>query len=44
LALIPAGFLLLALQAVSELIKRIAILTGRMPDMHEPTEAESAVV
>ncbi|WP_332669790.1 TRAP transporter small permease subunit [Aromatoleum sp.] len=31
-ALVPAGFALLALQAVSELIKRIAFLTGRGPD------------
>jgi TRAP-type mannitol/chloroaromatic compound transport system permease small subunit len=43
-ALIPAGFLLLALQAISELIKRIAILTGRMPDIYEPSEAESAAI
>ena len=31
-ALVPVGFALLALQAVSELIKRIAFLTGRGPD------------
>ncbi len=31
-ALLPAGMLLLALQAVSELIKRIAYLQGRVPD------------
>lgn len=31
-ALVPAGFALLALQAVSELIKRVAFLTGRGPD------------
>ena len=31
-ALIPAGFLLLALQGVSELIKRIAFLRGLIPD------------
>lgn len=30
--LIPAGFLLLALQGVSELIKRVAFLTGHGPD------------
>lgn len=30
--LIPAGFLLLALQGVSELIKRIAFLAGLIPD------------
>ncbi|TSE28950.1 Tripartite ATP-independent periplasmic transporter, DctQ component [Tepidimonas thermarum] len=31
-ALIPAGFVLLALQSLSELVKRIAFLTGRGPD------------
>lgn len=31
-ALIPAGFTLLALQGVSELIKSVAFLTGRGPD------------
>lgn len=31
-ALIPLGFALLALQGVSELIKRIAFLAGRIPD------------
>lgn len=31
-ALLPLGMLLLALQAVSELIKRIAFLQGRIPD------------
>ncbi|MBA4742171.1 MAG: TRAP transporter small permease subunit [Azoarcus sp.] len=31
-ALLPAGFLLLALQSVSELIKRVACLKGRIPD------------
>jgi TRAP-type mannitol/chloroaromatic compound transport system permease small subunit len=42
-ALIPAGFALLALQSVSELIKRIAFLTGNGPDVlaHEgPSEEE----
>jgi len=34
-ALIPAGFLLLILQALSEIIKRIAFLRGLIPD---PTE------
>ncbi|MGK9231239.1 TRAP transporter small permease subunit [Inquilinus limosus] len=34
-ALIPAGFVLLALQGLSELIKRIAILSGRIPDIVE---------
>lgn len=42
-ALIPAGFALLALQSVSELIKRIAFLTGNGPDVlaHDgPSEEE----
>lgn len=42
-ALIPAGFALLALQSVSELIKRIAFLTGTGPDVlsHEgPSDEE----
>ncbi len=42
--LIPAGFLLLALQGVSEIIKRIAFLLGRAPDplekRHEPVAEE----
>jgi TRAP-type mannitol/chloroaromatic compound transport system permease small subunit len=33
--LIPAGFLLLSLQGVSEIIKRIAFLRGRIPDPYE---------
>lgn len=42
-ALIPAGFALLALQGVSELIKRVAFLLGQGPDVlsaHGPTEEE----
>jgi len=31
-ALLPAGFLLLGLQGVSELIKRLAFLKGLVPD------------
>ena len=42
--LIPAGFLLLALQGVSEIIKRIAFLLGHIPDPlekhHEPVAEE----
>ena len=42
--LIPAGFLLLALQGVSEIIKRIAFLLGQIPDPlekhHEPVAEE----
>ena len=42
-ALIPGGFALLAMQSVSELIKRVAFLTGQGPDVlanGEPTEEE----
>ena len=39
-ALVPAGFLLLTLQGISELIKRIAFLKGLIPDpvekKHDP--------
>ena len=42
--LIPAGFLLLALQGVSEIVKRAAFLLGRIPDPleehHEPVVEE----
>jgi TRAP-type mannitol/chloroaromatic compound transport system permease small subunit len=42
--LVPAAFLLLFLQAISEVIKRIAILRGMIADPHEgvhhPAEAE----
>jgi TRAP-type mannitol/chloroaromatic compound transport system permease small subunit len=42
--LIPVGFLLLAVQGVSEIIKRIAFLFGRIPDPlekhHEPLAEE----
>ena len=34
--LVPAGFALLVLQGLSELIKRIAFLLGRIPDPAEP--------
>jgi TRAP-type mannitol/chloroaromatic compound transport system permease small subunit len=46
--LIPVGFLLLSLQGVSEIVKRIAFLLGRIPDPlerhHDPhlEDAESA--
>lgn len=42
-ALVPVGFTLLALQGVSELIKRIAFLAGAAPDpvkRHDPLAAE----
>lgn len=37
--LVPVGFVLLALQALSELFKRIAFLAGRGPDPHAKPEA-----
>lgn len=40
-AMIPLGFSLLALQGVSELIKRIAILRGDMPDPATQADAEA---
>ena len=40
-ALIPAGFALLLLQAVSELIKRIAFLTGKGPDVLDSEDTKS---
>jgi TRAP-type mannitol/chloroaromatic compound transport system permease small subunit len=39
-ALLLAGFLLLALQGVSEIIKRIAIMRGLIPDPHDRPSAE----
>jgi TRAP-type mannitol/chloroaromatic compound transport system permease small subunit len=42
-ALVPVGFGLLFLQGLSELIKRVAFVTGRGPDPHakpEPTDEE----
>ncbi len=40
-ALIPLGFALLMLQGVSELIKRIAFLTGNGPDVLSAEESKS---
>jgi TRAP-type mannitol/chloroaromatic compound transport system permease small subunit len=37
-ALVPVGFAMLAVQAVSELIKRVAFLTGHGPDPHAKPE------
>lgn len=37
-ALVPIGFAMLAVQSVSELIKRIAFLTGHGPDPHAKPE------
>ncbi|MDO8535127.1 MAG: TRAP transporter small permease subunit [Xanthobacteraceae bacterium] len=34
--LVPAGFALLFLQGISELIKRIAVLRGKIPDSYTP--------
>lgn len=39
--LIPLGFSLLALQGLSELIKRIAILRGDLPDAVAPANADA---
>jgi TRAP-type mannitol/chloroaromatic compound transport system permease small subunit len=33
--LVPVGFFLLFLQAVSEIIKRLAVMRGRIPDPHD---------
>lgn len=41
--LVPVGFTLLALQGISELVKRVAFLAGRGPDpvkRHDPLAAE----
>jgi TRAP-type mannitol/chloroaromatic compound transport system permease small subunit len=40
--LIPIGFLLLALQGVSEIVKRIGFLAGRIPDPVEPHHEPAA--
>ncbi len=37
--LVPAGFLLLSLQGVSELIKRVAVLRGIIPDLADKPPA-----
>ena len=41
-AILPLGFLLLGIQAVSELIKRIAFLRGLIPDPTKKVQAKSA--
>lgn len=41
--LIPIGFLLLLLQGLAELIKRIAILNGLLPDPAEPEATAESV-
>ena len=41
-ALVPAGFILLGLQGVSELIKRIAFLMGLADDPTRPVQTKSA--
>ncbi|UXN75324.1 TRAP transporter small permease subunit [Devosia sp. A8/3-2] len=43
-AMVPAGFGLLFLQGVSELIKRIAILRGQIPDPVSLADAEAAAL
>jgi TRAP-type mannitol/chloroaromatic compound transport system permease small subunit len=42
--LVPIGFVLLALQGVSELIKRIAILRGLMPDTGQDDASNAAPI
>ena len=41
-AVLPLGFMLLGIQAVSELIKRVAFLRGLIPDPTQKGEAKSA--
>jgi len=41
-ALLPLGFLLLGMQAISELIKRIAFLRGLIPDPTQRQQTKSA--
>ena len=43
--LIPLGFFLLFLQGVSEIIKRLAVMQGRIPDTHgeEPVHIEEVM-
>lgn len=41
-ALVPAGFALLGLQGISELIKRVAFLQGRIDDPTRKGQAKSA--
>jgi TRAP-type mannitol/chloroaromatic compound transport system permease small subunit len=41
-AMLPLGFLLLGIQAVSELIKRVAFLRGLIPDPTQKAQAKSA--
>jgi hypothetical protein len=41
-ALLPLGFLLLGIQAISELIKRFAFLQGLIPDPSVKTQGKTA--
>lgn len=41
--LVPVGFFLLLMQAFSELIKRVAVMQGRIPDPHASTTAHGAM-
>jgi TRAP-type mannitol/chloroaromatic compound transport system permease small subunit len=41
-ALVPVGFTLLGLQGVSEIIKRVAFLMGRVDDPGKKQQAKSA--
>ncbi|HEX2528301.1 MAG TPA: TRAP transporter small permease subunit [Geminicoccus sp.] len=38
--LVPAGFLLLFIQGISEIIKRIAVMRGLIPDPHDRHDTE----
>jgi hypothetical protein len=40
--MVPVGFALLIMQSVSELIKRVAFLRGRIPDPLEKRHVKSA--
>lgn len=42
--LVPVGFFFLTLQGISELIKRIAIFTGKMEDPHEGSGGSHAAL
>ena len=41
--LIVLGFGLLLIQALSELIKRVAVMLGRIPDPHRPTSSHGEI-
>jgi TRAP-type mannitol/chloroaromatic compound transport system permease small subunit len=41
--LVPVGFFLLFIQGISEIIKRVAVMRGRIPDPHERHDEVPAV-